>query len=62
MSTSAYSGQGVGPVNLAAVSCHGNEDTLNDCIYQSGIGVDNCYHGNDVGLICSGMSIRINIL
>lgn len=55
ISQGAYSGQGQGPVNLAYVSCLGNEANLIECISTSGIGVANCYHGNDVGLVCSGM-------
>ena len=55
MTTSAYSGQGQGPVHLASVSCYGIESNLSSCASQSGIGVTNCYHGNDVGLICSGI-------
>ena len=50
----AFFGRGVGPVHMTSVSCHGNENSLTDCSYMSGIGVDNCYHGKDVGVICLG--------
>lgn len=56
---SAYSGAGQGPVNLAYVSCLGNEASLSDCPSYSGIGVPNCYHGNDVGIKCPGMYMLI---
>ena len=50
----AFSGRGVGPVHMTSVGCHGNEDNLTECSYISGIGVDSCYHGKDVGVICLG--------
>jgi deleted-in-malignant-brain-tumors protein 1 len=50
--TNAYAGQGEGPVNMAFVRCTGTEDSITDCPYQSGMGVTNCFHGNDVGIIC----------
>ena len=39
---------------MTSVGCHGNENSLTQCSYMSGIGVDNCYHGKDVGVICLG--------
>ena len=45
----AFFRRGVGPVHIG---CHGNEENLTQCSCMSGIGVDNCYHGNDVGVIC----------
>ena len=48
-----YFGKGIGPVHMTNVNCNGNEDSLTQCTYTNGIGVDNCYHGKDVGVICS---------
>ena len=50
----AFFGSGIGPVHMTSVGCHGNENNLTQCSYISGIGVDNCYHGKDVGVICLG--------
>ena len=54
-----YFGKGIGPVHMTNVSCNGNEDNLTQCTYTNGIGVDNCYHGKDVGVICSQGNINI---
>jgi hypothetical protein len=47
-----YFGKGIGPVHMTSVGCTGNEDGLDLCPYVNGIGVTNCYHGKDVGVIC----------
>ena len=44
---------------MTNVNCNGNEDSLTQCTYTNGIGVDNCYHGKDVGVICSQSNINI---
>ena len=54
-----YFGKGIGPVHMTNVNCNGNEDSLTQCTYTNGIGVDNCYHGKDVGVICSQGNINI---
>ena len=44
---------------MTNVNCNGNEDNLTQCTYTNGIGVGNCYHGKDVGVICSQGNINI---
>ena len=53
-----YFDKGIGPVHMTNVNCNGNEDSLTQCTYTNGIGVDNCYHGKDVGVICSQGNIN----
>ena len=46
----------VGPIFLDDVSCTGNETNLVDCTHN-GVGVHNCVHSEDAGVICSGSGI-----
>ena len=46
--------KGVGPVHMTSVGCYGNKNCLTQYFNVSGIRVDNCYHGNHVGIICLG--------
>jgi hypothetical protein len=48
-----YFGRGIGPVHMVNVSCIGKENGLSQCPYTSGVGINNCYHGKDVGVVCS---------
>ena len=52
---SASFGMGEGDIFLDNVVCRGNEQTLIDCRYES-IGVHNCDHSEDAGVLCGGMS------
>nr|XP_054765113.1 deleted in malignant brain tumors 1 protein-like [Lytechinus pictus] len=44
-------GAGSGTILLDDVGCKGMEDTLADCFHR-GLGVNNCNHGNDAGVVC----------
>jgi len=43
--------RGVGPIFLDNVNCRGNETNLDDCGHN-GVGVHNCIHSKDAGVIC----------
>ena len=44
-------GQGEGLIFLDDVRCNGSENTLDDCPGEN-VGVHNCGHGEDVGVVC----------
>lgn len=46
-------GRGKGPVWLDNLRCVGNESRLQDCPHNS-YAVQNCNHGEDAGVYCSG--------
>ncbi|KAG9264046.1 deleted in malignant brain tumors 1 protein-like [Astyanax mexicanus] len=49
---SAHFGEGNGPVLLDDVGCSGQENNLLSCS-QRGLGITNCSHSEDAGVICS---------
>ncbi|KAH3738502.1 hypothetical protein DPMN_045136 [Dreissena polymorpha] len=44
-------GEGTGPIFYRDLQCIGTEDNVHNCSSETG---ETCYHGLDVGLICSG--------
>ncbi|XP_041475670.1 deleted in malignant brain tumors 1 protein-like [Lytechinus variegatus] len=56
---SATFGAGGGEILFDDVDCKGTEDTIADCFHR-GIGVNNCNHGSDAGVVCfrGGMIIQ----
>ncbi|XP_009474645.1 PREDICTED: deleted in malignant brain tumors 1 protein-like [Nipponia nippon] len=55
-------GRGHDPIWLDEVNCTGTEDTLFNCKARAW-GDNNCFHGEDAGVICSasGMSVAIEL-
>ena len=49
---SAYFGQGLGPILLDDVQCTGQESELSLCLH-SDVGVHNCVHGEEAGVVCT---------
>jgi len=47
-------GQGRGPIFLDNLFCNGTESQLVDCP-NPGVGVHNCGHFEDAGVVCAGM-------
>ncbi|XP_071494585.1 scavenger receptor cysteine-rich domain-containing protein DMBT1-like [Diadema antillarum] len=45
-------GQGSGEILLDDVHCDGTEENLADCTHRA-IGTQNCWHGEDAGVICT---------
>ncbi|XP_041031976.1 neurotrypsin isoform X3 [Carcharodon carcharias] len=49
--TMAYFGEGHGPIHLDNVRCTGHENSLDEC-GTSSLGIHNCWHSEDAGVIC----------
>ena len=49
--TRAFFGQGSGPIHYDNVACTGSETRLADCPHN-GIGIENCAHFEDAGVVC----------
>ena len=50
----AYFGAGSGPIHYDDVACTGTEARLADCSHN-GVGVHNCFHGEDAGVQCEAV-------
>lgn len=56
--TSSFFGEGQGSIWLDDVNCIGNETSLLHC-QRPAFGENNCGHGEDAGVICSGTCISV---
>lgn len=54
--SSAYFGQGNGPIWLDDVTCTGNENSLLNCNIKPW-GVQNCMHNEDAGVDCNAGNV-----
>ena len=52
----AIFGQGSGPIHYDEVACNGSETRLANCSH-SGIGVGNCAHNEDAGVVCNNNTL-----
>uniref|UniRef100_A0A8C3G6B5 Soluble scavenger receptor cysteine-rich domain-containing protein SSC5D n=1 Tax=Cyclopterus lumpus TaxID=8103 RepID=A0A8C3G6B5_CYCLU len=57
----SFFGQGQGDIWLDDVDCFGNETSLIHCRHPS-VGENNCGHGEDAGVVCSGIILLITLL
>ena len=51
----AYFGEGSGPIFVDDLKCSENSTHINNCSY---ITYDNCFHSNDVSVVCTGKEIN----
>lgn len=49
----AHFGEGVGLILVDDLECVGNETSIFDCSHL-GIGTSNCFHNEDVSVLCQG--------
>ena len=49
----AYFGEGRGPIHLSIVECTSSDTSLINCVSDK-TGINQCYHHEDAGVICTG--------
>ena len=55
-------GEGVGPIFLNQLNCDGSELDLLECDRQSFLGLVDCTHARDAGVVCPGKFNRLDKL
>ena len=48
-------GEGTGPIFLSHLNCEGGESGLLDCDKHSTLGLVECSHAEDAGVVCPGI-------
>ena len=56
----AFFGAGRGPIHYDNMACTGREARLADCSHR-GIGIHNCGHGEDAGVVCDNTQSELNL-
>ena len=57
----AFFGEGVGIIFVDDAECIGNETSILDCSHL-GIGTSNCFHNEDVSVLCQGKAVLMIII
>ena len=57
--SSAYFGQGSGPIVMDNLACTGNENAITDCLYDPD--VSDCSHFEDAGVVCAAGLSKCNL-
>lgn len=57
----AFFGEGVGIIFVDDTECIGNETSILDCSHL-GIGTSNCFHNEDVSVLCQGKAVLMIII
>ena len=56
-----FYGKGDDPIWMDDIVCTGEESMIFDCSH-AGFGIHNCYHHEDVGVVCSGEKFLVYLV